>query len=99
MNREEAKRVIENMEIIKAYAAGAEIQARPSPTWSWADTLSPDFRTGLQYRVKPSPKEIWVNEYQDNCFVHESERRAQRLAERDAVRVAVHYREVIQEPE
>lgn len=53
MNCEEAKRVIENMEIIKAYAAGAEIQSRPGPTWPWRDTLYPDFHTGVQYRVKP----------------------------------------------
>ena len=58
MNREETKKAIE---VMQAYADGAEIEVcggmnewtpAITPTWKWL---------GKKYRIKPKPREFWVD--------------------------------------
>lgn len=46
---------------------------------------------------KPEPKEVWINEYKDDFVSHREKHYAIKGAHNNAVRVAVHYREVIEE--
>ena len=83
-------------DILSEYAAGGELQEEQQPQ-RW-ETL----RLGLiitnsdwSYRIKPKPLECWVNVYPNTVQTqHESESEARDCACSDALRVAVHMREV-----
>lgn len=94
MNIEETKKAIE---VMQAFVDGKTVQvsaaagweSTPTPCWSW------DI---CEYRIKPAePKNIWVNEYKNFTYLHESAEDANKNAGPTAVRKAVHYREVIEE--
>lgn len=53
-----------------------------SPSWDWPY---------YEYRAKPKPKELWVNEYLNSAQAHESKKAALRYADRAAIRTAVRY--------
>ena len=89
----------EAIAILQAMKEGKKIQYRSSDGL-WADRelcLLPDF-VAFTYRIKPVPKEIWVNEYEDLlCWaIHSDELSARSDAAGDVIRRAVHYREVIE---
>lgn len=94
MNIEETKKAIE---VMQAFVDGKPCEWKferrgpwdrvRRPTWNWCEN---------DYRIKPEPKNIWVNEYKDCMAVHESAEDANENAGNDAVRKAVHYREVIE---
>ncbi len=46
------------------------------------------------YETVELPKEIWVNEYHDSCSIHLTPQGAEALANPNAVRKMVKYREV-----
>lgn len=50
-----------------------------------------------EYRVKPEPKTIYVNEYPGYTCSYSREDLAKSFAGADAIRVAVPYREIIEE--
>ena len=66
-------------EVMLAFADGKKIQAKSrtsewydlhgDPTWDW---------NGFNYRVKPEPREWWVNEYRDGPadFIYPSKEKA-----------------------
>lgn len=89
----------EMITVLQAYKDGYMIQAKEKntrgyfeclkdPSWNFAD---------FDYRVKPKPKEIWVNEFPNRyhlaAFHHEKD--AIDSASDKCVRVAVKYREVV----
>ena len=47
------------------------------------------------YRIKPQPKEIWVNEYKNHSGFHNTKEAAIGVAGFRVIRRAVHYREVL----
>jgi hypothetical protein len=51
----------------------------------------------MDYRIKPEPRTIWVNEYVPGYAgaAHDSEEAARHLAFPGALRIAVEYREVV----
>lgn len=52
--------------LIKAWADGAYIQYLSAFDGTWQDTIRPDWRADLQYRIKPKPqvkKYRWVYVY------------------------------------
>lgn len=88
--------------IIQAMADGKEIQTkivRTDGSHQWVTQHCLDF-TGKpeNYRIKPEPKEIWVNEYANTgVAAHTSKDAAVRNAGVAATRKAVRYREVIED--
>jgi hypothetical protein len=103
VNIEETKKAIE---VMQAFVDGKEIQDRNrkfggewymtvvggglgGPMWSWSTT---------EYRVKPEPKEIWVNEYSDgSSYGYDCRDNAIAADPFGPLRKAVRYREVIEE--
>ena len=83
--------------VIQAHMDGKEIQATNS-AGGWSDARFPrwDFiRQG--YRIKPEPKTIWVNEYDNRGkYIYGSKRAAESMAGEDVSRIAVKYQEVIE---
>lgn len=61
MNREETKEAIK---VMQAYAEGKEIEYRTGNVWCLCRNPSWSFGD-IYYRIKPEPKVIWVNEYED----------------------------------
>jgi hypothetical protein len=45
-------------ELIKAWADGAEIQARSHPSAKWADVENPKWVSDMEYRVKPEQSDL-----------------------------------------
>jgi hypothetical protein len=101
MNREKAA---ELWPILKAYAEGAEIEYRgtaaSSSVWpdTWTGVKGPTFQPDLEYRIKPKPREVWVNFYESRLpATYRTEAAARETATPTALAVAVHMREVIEE--
>ena len=62
MTRETAKK---NLEIIKAFAEGKDIQMLEIDGTTWSDIKEPDFLVTRDYRIKPESKYVpWTKE---NC--------------------------------
>lgn len=84
--------------LVQALAEGKVIQCQLDELLNWRDTASPDFTMAPEcYRIKPEPREIWVNHYTDSAFdtgPYNSEGQAKRLANAGASQVR--YREVIE---
>lgn len=71
MTRSEAKVLLSNLDVLKAYAEGQHIQYRHGgdPDSVWRDAQAPAFNTPLvDYRIKPRPIEGWVNVYEDGSM-------------------------------
>lgn len=85
--------------VMQAYVDGKEIEfrhLREGKFFELKDPSSPswDFHT-FEYRIKPSPKVIWVNEYPDDAIgVHATQEKAKQSASSRAARIAVPYREI-----
>lgn len=101
MNDEQKSRVIANCELVlKALKDGQKIQwrERDSLQSNWHDEGSfPSIHPSYEYRLKPEPRTIWVNEYPDSSWLrgYPSAGRATEDAYNGATRIAVEYREVI----
>jgi hypothetical protein len=99
VNIEETKKAIE---VMQAFVDGKTVQcsepegeagygwrAEKEPLWQWDN---------FRYRVKPEPKEIWVNEYSDGRkYSYDCRDNAISGAGKTPSRKAVRYREVIEE--
>ena len=71
----------EKIAVMQAALDGAEIEFRPADTeHPWMINSDPLFGWNeYDYRIKPQPKEIWVNEYptiapQLHCSLEDAER-------------------------
>lgn len=95
MNRETAKKFLP---IITAFAEGKVIE-RKSPDGLWFVNDTPGFFNDPEnYRIKPEPREVWINEYHDGsiaCYTDEA--MARRYACPLTTRKAVRYREVLED--
>jgi hypothetical protein len=95
----------DKIKVMQAFERGEDIEAlnhnAPScgwfaidvPTWSWDK---------YNYRIKPEPKTIWVNEYDDgftpDLMAYRTKPQADDYADKERPRhIAVEYREVIKE--
>lgn len=92
MTIEQAK---ELLPVIQAYVDGLQIQYKDSRQNEWCDVLSqPNFEaSGCQWRVKPQPREFWVNVYDGCLCAHPDSKTAQR--ELSANGRTIHVREVL----
>jgi len=84
-------------ELIKNPSAKIEFIFCNNDTDNWSDCDYESFNFDmLAYRIKASPKEIWVNEYADSRrYVYDDIDSAESNATTHCSRVAVHYREVV----
>lgn len=95
MNKDNAR---DYLPLVQALAEGKVIQSRMFSCDPWKDCARPDFTMDpSNYRIKPEPREIWVNRYVDG---YDSDRAysSKEYAEdgiQDGWR-AVRYREVIE---
>lgn len=88
----------EMIDVIRAHREGKQIQFS-SPGNGWRNCLddpSWNFQTNC-YRVKPEPREIWVNVYDDNSYgsIHDTKERA--IAYCNAGGTTIRFRAVIDE--
>jgi hypothetical protein len=97
------KSTAEKIAIMQAFLDGKTIEAKDpfgsgdkgkwiilegEPNWQWGQ---------LHYRIKPEPKEIWVNEHSHGkLYAYNTEHAAQVCTTGYAMRTAVLYREVIE---
>lgn len=94
MTRDEARAMAA---LMLAYADGKTVQQLSHQ--GWLDLSNPAFQAHLShYRIKPEPKEAWVNECLDGSGLsYKSKHDALQFKDYDNTRVAVHYREVCDE--
>lgn len=96
MNKDNAR---DYLPLVQALAEGKVIQEKHSVDSPWEDCANPDFSWHPgDYRIKPEPREIWVNEWDGNGFVvFATEREATEHANRYGIgHVTTRYREVIE---
>lgn len=97
MNIEETKKAIE---VMQAFVDGKVVEYRwaAHTTEPWETATSPSWSWGqVEYRIKPQPKEIWVNEYTTGeAYNYDSPSDAAKALDATEGRT-VHYREVIEE--
>jgi Na+-transporting NADH:ubiquinone oxidoreductase subunit NqrF len=80
-------------EILTAFEAGKNIQCKSGD--NWVDIPQPSWNFGgVEYRVKPEPREWWVNMYLANAHTYSSERLAKAYVLPDLIE-RVHVREVL----
>lgn len=99
MTRQEwAKR----LPLIQAFVEGKTIQGKweniADDPWEDLDSGDIEFnQKGQEYRIKPEPKVIWVNEYPDGRQIFDNKESAEKWAfDKIAVRVAVKYVEIVE---
>ena len=68
----------EAADVVKAYyTEGAQIQVRDEGGWNSTNHPTFDSFESIDYRVKPIPRVIWVNEYTDGTqAVHPTQQEA-----------------------
>jgi hypothetical protein len=76
---------------------GQELEEYHGGEWKNACSAVEFDRGNFDYRIKPEPRTIWVNEYVPGYAgaAHDSEEAARHLAFPGALRIAVEYREVV----
>jgi hypothetical protein len=57
MNREQAKKLLP---VIQAFADGKDVQCRDKGCVGWADVDRPVWSYGMDYRIKPEPREWYM---------------------------------------
>lgn len=70
MDRKQAQTLLSNLDILKAYAEGQDVQYRcKDDDEQWREVNTPSFTFDhCDYRIKPRPIEGWVNVYEDGDF-------------------------------
>lgn len=88
------------IKVMQAYLDGEEVEFFGYDNTWWPVDEDCPWNGVYQYRIKPKPKDIWVNEYnQDGSVyaVYSSSEAAKGAAGVNVARKAVHYREVIED--
>lgn len=87
------------IEVLTAYKAGKKIEVKGHDGVKWHNTPKPawDF-VECDYRVKPEPKVLWVNEYKNGSgYGHTTRENAEGVARESHTRIAVRYVEMPEE--
>jgi len=82
------------IEVLTAYKAGKKVQVKLMQ--GWADVDDPKWSFDVDdYRVKPEPKVLWVNEYKNGSgYGHTTRENAEGVARESHTRIAVRYVEM-----
>lgn len=94
MNASNAK---DYLPLVKALAEGRAIQVNNGPLgsiWEELNEVAFDFPAD-QYRIKPEPREIWVNRYMDGSESDAYSSKEEAVDDSDDGAIQVRYREVI----
>lgn len=83
----------ELLPVMQAFAEGAEIESR-SAQGEWFACL-PGWVDGVNYRIKPTPREWWLNVFEAKTTRHESEAEANASVLFSDRLECVHVREVL----
>lgn len=96
MNRSEAQVLLSNLDVLKAYADGQDIQYKcKDRDEQWREVITPSFTLGhYDYRIKPRPIEGWVNVYEDGSLGTVHGTKAEALDRGDSAMRTVFVREV-----
>lgn len=73
MNSEEAKRYLKHLELIEAMAEGKTIQLQATVGGPWYDESNPQFTNGYSYRIKPTPRKVWLMDTGRTLVLYEQE--------------------------
>lgn len=94
----ELESIQEKMSLIHAHEDGKTIQVL-NCRYEWENINDPGWQwdEGCEYRIKPEPKVVWVNEYPHDHTTHKTKEKAEKFAASTVVRVAVKYVEVLDE--
>ena len=88
----------EKIAVMQAALDGADMQITWDGATGWHDIYRPeefDWNWGkYDYRIKPQPKEIWVNEYDSEISAHRSRASAEEWCSKGGVTKL--YREVVE---
>ena len=87
------------IEVLTAYKAGKKIEVKGHGGVKWHKTSMSawDF-VECDYRVKPEPKVLWVNEYKDgDGYGHATRKNAEEASRDQHTRIAVRYVEMPEE--
>lgn len=94
MNKDNAK---DYLPLVQALAEGQVIQSRMFILNPWRDCTQPDFTMDpSNYRIKPEPREIWVNRYPEDFESGRYSTREDAVSNAAIGAVQVCYREVIE---
>jgi len=86
----------EMIAVIQACKEGKVIQHRQKGWKSWTDTLTPSWDFALrEYRVKPEPREWWINVYPDDAKYVYCDVLAAQIGKGSRCVETVHIREVL----
>jgi hypothetical protein len=100
MNAQETKQALQKLgELAKAmqgFAEGKPVQYRLAEGKKWSTVVSPTWTWFGDYRLKPEPKIVYINEYYNVRSVWDSEIEAREAAGQHVLRVAVKYAEVVE---
>lgn len=59
--------LIKHWDVICAFKEGKTVQFRDDLECDWVNTGKPHFHANVEYRIKPEPREWWVNVYPKDC--------------------------------
>ncbi len=91
MNKENAK---DYLPLVQALVDGKVIEVEEFPgRWVIATEVTFDAKA-KHYRIKPEPREIWVNHYMSGSYVYDTELEAMARSAHDVV--PKRYREVLE---
>jgi len=83
---------------VAAFERGEIVQWEGKPG-VWDDKRDNHWDSRYEYRLKPKPLEVWVNIYENDrprtSLNHPTEAQARAMASPDALRTAVHMKEVV----
>ncbi len=88
-----SKTLAEMIAVMQAAERGEEIESRsrlPDATWTYNPFPSWQWET-VEFRVKPQPKVIWVNEYVRHLYAYTTEAEAKENAGANTTRKLVKY--------
>ena len=63
MDRNQAKFILDNIEVLKAFSEGKAVQYRHDDSDGWQEIDNPSFSPATEYRVKPDPVTISFRRY------------------------------------
>ena len=88
----------EKIGVMLAAYSGDPVQVSRDGKSHWTDCPEPKWDWGaFTYRIKPTPRELWVNEYPSGtCSGHATKERAIAAKSSATLRPPVLYREVIE---
>lgn len=88
----------EKIDAMTAFRDGKEIEFRIIDSGKWIESREPNWDfTSFEYRIKPEPRRIWINEYPDglSAQLHPSQAAADNSAAKETRIRSIEFVEVL----